>query len=407
LLQRRNRGSQPSGAAGAGAFADKEHKRMPGWADFDGITTTTFLGASALSWTTALAAALASWIAMRLALRLLTRRASAVAQHTTNRVDDLLVDLLQGTSRALLLVTALLIGLSLLDLPARWSTRVSQLWFLTLALQFGLWGSRAIAIGLRRYEERHGAGGMAVQVSTSATLLRWTLRTMLWAVVLLAMLANLGVNITALVASLGVGGVAVALAVQNILGDLFASLSIAVDKPFEVGDFITLAGVAGSVEQVGLKTTRIRALSGEQVVISNTELLKQTINNYKRMEQRRVVFKFGLSFDATPEQAESVPGIVRRAIEAQDKTRFDRAHFMAFGESSLDYEVVYFVLSADYNLYMDIQQRINLTLMREFQQLGVGFAFPTRTLQMPGLEARLAAQPHPDEAPMRPRRVLP
>jgi small-conductance mechanosensitive channel len=380
---------------------------MPGWADFDAITSTTFLGASALSWATALAAALACWLAMRLALRLLAHRAAAAAQHTANRVDDLLVDLLQCTSRTLLAVTALLIGLSLLDLPVRWSTRVSQLWFLTLALQVGLWGNRAIVLGLRRYVARHSDGGMARQVGASATLLSWTLRTVLWAVLLLAMLANLGVNITALVASLGVGGVAVALAVQNILGDLFASLSIAVDKPFEVGDFITLPGVAGSVELVGLKTTRIRALSGEQIVISNTELLKQTINNYKRMEQRRVVFKFGLSYDTTPEQAEEVPAIVRRAIEAQEKTRFDRAHFMAFGESSLDYEVVYLVLSADYNLYMDIQQRLNLALMREFDKLGVGFAFPTRTLQMPGLEARLAAQPHPDEAPLRPRRVVP
>lgn len=382
---------------------------MPDWATVDGFTSTTFLGVPALSWITALAAGLASWIAMRLALRLLLSRASVVAERTTNRVDDLLVDLLRGTSRALLFVTALLIGLSMLELPARWNGRVNQLWFLTLALQFGLWGNRAIVIGLRRYVENHAAGGMARQVSTSATLLSWTLRTVLWAVLLLAMLANLGVNITALVASLGVGGVAVALAVQNILGDLFASLSIAVDKPFEVGDFITLAGVAGSVEQVGLKTTRIRALSGEQVVISNTELLKQTINNYKRMEQRRVVFKFGLTYDTSPEQAEAVPGIVRRAIESQEKTRFDRAHFQGFGDSSLDFEVVYFVLSAEFNLYMDIQQRTNLALMREFRQLGVSFAFPTRTLQMPGLEARLAAQPLPgdDAAPMRPRRVAP
>ena len=381
---------------------------MPDWATVDGFTSTTFLGASALSWATALAAALASWIAMRLALRLLLSRASVVAERTTNRVDDLLVDLLRGTSRTLLLVTALLIGLSMVDLPARWSTRVSQLWFLTLALQFGLWGNRAIVIGLRRYVDRHSQGGMARQVGTSATLLSWTLRTVLWAVLLLAMLANLGVNITALVASLGVGGVAVALAVQNILGDLFASLSIAVDKPFEVGDFITLAGVAGSVEQVGLKTTRIRALSGEQVVISNTELLKQTINNYKRMEQRRVVFKFRLTYGTTPEQAEAVPGIVRRAIESQDKTRFDRAHYQGFGDSALEFEVVYFVLSADYNIYMDIQQRINLTLLRELRQLGVDFGLPARTLQMPGLEAQLATQPLPgDAAPMRPRRVLP
>ncbi|WP_051244472.1 mechanosensitive ion channel family protein [Azohydromonas australica] len=391
---------------------------MPDWASFDGFTSTTFLGASLPSWATALAVTLASWVGMRLALKLLLSRASVVAQATTNRVDDLLVDLLRGTSRVLLFVTALLIGLSMLELPARWNGRVNQLWFLTLALQFGLWGNRAIVIGLRRYVENHAAGGMAQQVSTSATLMSWALRTVLWAVLLLAMLANLGVNITALVASLGVGGVAVALAVQNILGDLFASLSIAVDKPFEVGDFITMNSVAGTVEQVGLKTTRIRALGGEQVVISNTELLKQTINNYKRMQQRRIVFKFGITYDTTPEQAEAVPGIVRRVIEGLEQTRFDRAHFQAFGDSSLDFEVVYFVLAPEYNLYMDLQQRINLALMREFRQLGVGFAFPTRTLQMPGLEARLAAQPLPgnaaampqqplEQASMRPRRVAP
>src|SRR5687767_11472009 len=160
------------------------------------------------------------------------------------------------------------------------------------------------------------------QVSASAVLLSWSLRTVLWAVVLLAMLSNMGVNITAFVASLGVGGIAVALAVQNILGDLFASLSIAVDKPFEVGDFIVVGGVSGTVEHVGVKSTRIRALSGEQVVISNTDLLKQTVSNYKRLTQRRIVFKFGVTYDTTPEQAEAIPGLVKRIIEAQSKVRF-------------------------------------------------------------------------------------
>jgi small-conductance mechanosensitive channel len=210
--------------------------------------------------------------------------------------------------------------------------------------------------------------------------LSWGLRTLLWTVVLLGMLSNLGVNITAFVASLGVGGIAVALAAQNILGDLFASLAIVMDKPFEVGDFIVLGPVSGTVENVGLKTTRIRSLGGEQVVMSNTELLKQTVSNYKRLAQRRIVFTFSVTHGTTPELLAEVPGIVQRAVAASTRLRFDRAHFKGFGDSSLDFEAVYIVLDPDYGIYMDEQQRINLELMRELAARGIRFALPTRTL---------------------------
>jgi small-conductance mechanosensitive channel len=200
--------------------------------------------------------------------------------------------------------------------------------------------------------------------------------------VLLGMLSNLGVNITAFVASLGVGGIAVALAAQNVLGDLFASLSIVIDKPFEVGDFIALGAVSGTVENVGLKTTRIRSLGGEQVVMSNTELLKQTISNYKRLAERRIVFGFGVRYGTPPELLAQIPGIAEQAVKSGSRLRFDRAHFKALGESSLDFEVVYIVLDADYNLYMDEQQRINLELVRELAARGVEFAFPSRTVYL-------------------------
>lgn len=230
------------------------------------------------------------------------------------------------------------------------------------------------------------------QAGASATLLSWALRTVLWAVVLLAVLSNVGVNITAFVASLGVGGIAVALAVQNILGDLFASLSIAVDKPFEVGDLIGIDTFVGTVQFIGLKTTRIRSLNGEQIIISNTDLLKQMVKNYKRMEERRIVFKFGVTFNTSPEQAEAIPKIVKRLVESNDRLRFDRAHFQGFGDSSLDYEVVYIVKEPDYNTYMDAQQTLNLQLMRELATLGVDFAFPTRTVYLvPGSEAAALA----------------
>lgn len=345
------------------------------------VHEATFAGVPLWNLLVALAATAATYAAILVILHLLTSRAKVWATQSQSAVALTMVDVLEGTSRTLMLVVALLVGASLVDLPGRWENRLSQLWFVAVALQMGLWGMRAIGIGVRRYVDRHSSNGMT-QVSASATLMSWGLRTLLWSVVLLAILSNVGVNITAFIASLGVGGIAVALAVQNILGDLFASLAIAVDKPFEVGDFIVVGSISGTVQVIGLKTTRIRSLQGEQVVMSNTELLKQTISNYRLLEERRIVFSFGVTYDTTPEQAQAIPDRVRKLVEAHDTLRFDRAHFKAFGASSLDYEVVYIVKDPSYATYMDMQQSVNLGLMRELKALGVEFAFPTRTVHI-------------------------
>lgn len=362
-------------------------------ADFLGwIRETRFAGAPLWNLLLALCAAAAAYGVIVLLLHLLTGRARAWTAQSDNAASRSLVDMLEGTSRLLMVAGALLVGANLLELPGRWENRLSQLWFVAVALQLGLWGMRAIAIGVGRYVERNASAAGVTQISASATLMSWGLRILLWSVVLLAILSNLGVNITAFIASLGVGGIAIALAVQNILGDLFASLAIAVDKPFEVGDFITVGPIAGTVQVIGLKTTRIRSLQGEQVVVSNTDLLKQTISNYRLLEARRIVFGFGVSYDTTPEQAQAIPALLRAIVEEQPKLRFDRAHFKAFGESSLDYELVYFVEDPAYNTYMDMQQEINLALMRALKTLGVEFAFPTRTLH-------LASAPGPGATP--------
>ena len=358
------------------------------------VQQTTFLGIPLWSLLLALAASVATYVVIQIVLGLLTRRASSWAAQSSNSTAQTMADVVAGTSRFLVLMVALLVGASLLDLPGRWESRLSQLWFVAVALQMGLWGMRAIGLGVRRYVDRHSSAGMT-QVSASATLLSWGLRTLLWSVVMLAILSNVGVNITAFVASLGVGGIAVALAMQNILGDLFASLAIAVDKPFEVGDFIAVGDITGTVQVIGLKTTRIRSLQGEQVVMSNTDLLKHTISNYRMMETRRIVFGFGVTFDATPEQAEAVPQVVRKIIEGLPQLKFDRAHFKAYGASALEYEVVYIVQDPAYGVYMDMQQAINLAMMREFKTLGVEFAFPTRTVHIATTPASLQAASTP------------
>jgi small-conductance mechanosensitive channel len=328
--------------------------------------------------------ALVSYLALAVLVRVALRRLSAVAERTGNRADDVLAEVLGGTRTWLIGLVALLLGASMLDLSDRWSTRVGQLWFVVVAVQVALWCNLAVSVGLRRHAERNLAAGSTSPMTAAATLLSWGLRVLLWTIVLLAVLSNVGVNITAFIASLGVGGIAIALAAQNILGDLFASVAIALDKPFEVGDFVVLGSVAGTVELVGVKTTRIRSLGGEQIVMSNTELLKQTVSNYKRLRERRIVFTFGITYDTTPEQAEAIPALVKQVVEASEQLRFDRAHFKAFAESSLDFEVVYVVLDPAYGVYMDEQQRINLALMRELRKLGVEFAFPTRTVVIAG-----------------------
>jgi len=345
------------------------------------IQETTFAGVPLWSLLVALTAAAVTYVAILTALHLLTGRARSWATHSGSAAATTMVDVLEGTSRLLMLLVAVLVGLGFLELPRRWESRVAQLWFVAVVLQMGLWGMRAIGIGVQRYVTRHSSSGMT-QVSASATLLSWGLRTLLWSVVALAVLSNLGVNITAFVASLGVGGIAVALAVQSILADLFASLSIAVDKPFEVGDFVVVGSVAGTVQMIGLKTTRIRSLQGEEVVMSNTDILKQTISNYRPMQERRIVFTFGVAYDTPVDKVEAIPGVVKQLVEAQAVLRLDRAHFKGFGDSSLDFEVVYIVKDPGFNVYMDMQQTINLGLMREFAGLGVEFAFPTRTIHI-------------------------
>lgn len=347
---------------------------------------TIFFGNTIALWLSAIAVALLVYLALRLVLRVVRERMTQSARRTETHLDDLLVHMLASTRQWTLLAAALLLASRLLTLPGRWETRLDYLWFLVIGVQIGLWLNEAITYWVeQRLHQKQGSAGNPV----ITTILSWILRLFVWTLVVLAVLANMGVNITAMVASLGIGGVAVALAVQNILGDLFASAAIGLDKPFEIGDFIVFGEVAGSVEHVGLKTTRIRALSGEQIVCSNTQLLTNTIHNYKRMAERRIQFSFTIAQSTPAETLHQIPAIVRDAIQAAGNTRFDRAHFKEFGESALNFEVVYFVTSPDYNLYMDVQQAVNLSLKARLDAMEVAFGLPAQRTHAPALEMLL------------------
>jgi small-conductance mechanosensitive channel len=225
----------------------------------------------------------------------------------------------------------------------------------------------------------------------SLGIIGFIVNVVIWALVVLLTLDNLGIDITALVAGLGIGGIAVALAVQNILGDLFASLSIALDRPFVVGDFLNVGDFLGTVENIGIKSTRLRSLSGEQIIMPNADLLGSRVRNYGRMVERRVVFATNVTYETPIERIERIPTLIREIIESQPDTRFDRSHFAKHGAASLDFETVYYVLSPDFNRYMDIQQAVNLRLHRELAKLGVEFAYPTQRVFVSPLVQNQAA----------------
>jgi small-conductance mechanosensitive channel len=333
-------------------------------------------------WLTAAGFALVLVLLVFVIKPVLVRRLSRLASRTETLLDDALVNTIQATNVWLVSVFAVSLCSRYLDLPQKIEKGLAAISTSALFLQGGLWLSVLLQEWLTRSRTRAmAAGGDA---ATRLAGLGYVIRIALWAVILLLLLDNLGINITALVASLGIGGVAMALAVQSILGDLLASFSIVIDKPFVLGDFIIVDAYMGSVEHIGLKTTRIRSLGGELIVFSNSDLLKSRVRNYKLMRERRNVFTFGVLYQTTAEQLERIPQIVRRIVEAQPLVRFDRAHFKEFGDSAYSFEVVYWMLDPDYNKYMDTQQAINLAMVREFNAAGIGFAFPSRSLYIEG-----------------------
>ncbi|MDQ1815256.1 mechanosensitive ion channel family protein [Massilia sp. CCM 9210] len=334
--------------------------------------TSPLIGIAPVNWLFASAVAIGSYVIMHGAVVLFRRHLARLSEQ--GRADrpaaELLKATLARTSKLALMVTALLLGLTVLDLGAPWDDRVRHLWFIALGAQLALYLDRALSVGAQRYF-RSRASAPDAPATVANTLMVWVLKTVLWVVFLLAVLSNVGIDVSTLVASLGIGGIAVALAVQNVLRDLFASLSIAVDKPFEVGDSISVAGFSGNVEHVGLKTTRIRSDSGEQIVIANAELLKNTLRNFKRMSTRRVQFSLRANPATTTAQAAQVPAALRAIIEAQEGVRYDRVHLKSVTQEALEFDVVFHVLDPAYGRYMDIQQTILLAAMEAFEQLGV------------------------------------
>jgi small-conductance mechanosensitive channel len=298
-------------------------------------------------------------------------KAKEFSLKTDSKIDDNLLQLLEKTHPLAVFSLLLAVGISILDFPESIESLVFKTIFSIMIVQFGFWVKnyfQAAVLSLLLPKGDYSS------LASAVSFFNFFSHLFVWTVAVIAILDLWGVNVSTLVAGLGIGGIAVALAIQNILGDLLSSFSIILDKPFEVGDLITVGGESGTVEKVGIKTTRIRSVTGEQVVLSNSDVLSSRIHNFKRMYERRVVFKFGLRYDTPLPKLKVVQQIIKDLINGFDLARFERAHFISFGQFALDFEVVYFVLSKEYLTFMDLQQQINFGLLARLEQEGIHLA---------------------------------
>lgn len=344
-------------------------------------------GNTVLEYAVALGATLVLALVIWGALRLVAWRLPRINRER-NLAVFLLGKALQRSSLVLILLAAGALAFQRLQWADNAYPWLQTVFVMALTLQILLWANRAITAWSLRFRTEDIAQYGAHH--TTMKMLLFFGRLFLFTLGGLVIIDNLpGVEITALVASLGIGGIAVALALQNILSDIFASLTITLDKPFVLGDFIIVGDHLGVVENIGLKTTRIRSLSGEQLVFSNNDLLTSRIRNFKRMQERRVAFALQVTYDTPVDKLKQIPPKVKSIIEALEDTRFDRAHFKAHGSHSLDFEIVYYIHGPDYNLYMDRQQAINLAIHEFFTAQGIEFAFPTQTLYLKNDDAKI------------------
>ncbi|MDQ6717268.1 MAG: mechanosensitive ion channel family protein [Gemmatimonadota bacterium] len=345
----------------------------------------------------ALTLALGVWLAVILVLilaqRVLIGSLEKRASKTATEIDNFLVAMLRKTRFAFIVFVAMSLAAATLSLPPRLRSAVAIIGKVALLLQIAIWGGELIVVIFRRYFGRSRDTGS----STTVEALSYVARLILWVLIILVGLESFGIHVTALVAGLGIGGIAVALAVQNILGDVFAALSILFDKPFVVGDLIEVGPYSGMVLHVGIKSTRMRSVTGEQIILANGELLKSGVRNFERLGQRRAVLITRIAPATDAGKAKLVPELIRGVIEGQHDVKVFRSHFKTITDNSFEYETVYYLPATSYERFLDTQQAINLALLEAFKKAGINLlaqkALPP-ALRAPEAGAGVAREPN-------------
>jgi small-conductance mechanosensitive channel len=326
-------------------------------------------------WLTAAVVAVAVWSGLWI-LRQLTASHYRKYSGARHRMPIRLVAYLIGNTRqSFFMAIALYAGQAGLALPDKIQRFVSDIVLILILLQVGLWAGRCVRFYLQMKELERGADQV---FAGSLDIINFVARLLIWSLLILVALDNFGVNITALLAGLGVGGVAVALALQNVLGDLFASLSIALDKPFVVGDSLAIDTFTGKVEHIGIKTTRLRSETGEQIILSNADILKSRVRNFGRAQEQRALATIRVTYETPSDTLHSIPGLLESIVREQANARFERCHLKTLGDSALHFELSYFVQQPSQHPLLDLQQAVNFRIIDEFRRLGVEFDYPTQ-----------------------------
>jgi len=344
-----------------------------------GASERIVYGNSLADWLFAGILAMAVWSGLSLVRRLIAARSKGISTNHRSTPVRLVFYLIGNTKQFLFLALALSAGQEILTFPPKLQHVVSNVVLMLILAQVGLWAGRSVRFYLEIKEMERGSDRL---FAGSLDIINFVARMLIWSLLTLVALDNLGVNITALLAGLGVGGVAVALALQNILGDLFASLSIALDKPFVVGDSLNIDAYTGTVEHIGIKTTRLRSESGEQIILSNADILKSRVRNYGRMTEQRVLTTLRVAYATPAEKLTGIPKLLEGIVREQGSARFERCHLKSLGDSSLQFELSYFAQQPKLNPPLDLQQTVNFRIIDEFRRLGIEFAYPTQRVML-------------------------
>ncbi len=365
------------------------------------LVEATYMGNTLWQLTVAACVTVGTFILLLLIRRAIRSRYSKLAATPQTELLELPLKIASNTSPLFLLIAALFIGAQSLALPQSVSRALLTVFTIAVFWQIGLWATIAVIGALERKQRATLATDAAA--ASSIGVIGFLARATIWSFVLLLTLDNLGIQIKPLLAGLGIGGIAVALAAQNILGDLFASLSITLDRPFVIGDSLQVDEFNGTVEYIGVKSTRLRSLSGEQIIMPNANLLSSRVRNNSRMHQRRVVLNISVDQQTPLPILRKLPDQIRELIEAHQPIKFDRSHFAKIGAASFDFEAVYIVLTADYGKHMEILQDINLRLVELLAQQGVAFSTPQKVYyvdqQRPPVEHSLVGDGSEGSAP--------
>lgn len=313
----------------------------------------------------------------RLLVRATSKRLEPIASKTVARWDDFAVIALQQTRSLFIAALSFYVAIHFLDPSPKVESFAFKATVIVSIYQVWIWGNSAASLFFLKKLKMSEKMQLETQSATRGFLLLF-FRIGFATLLLLTALDTVGVNVTTFITGLGVGGIAIALAVQNVLGDLFASLSIIFDRPFEVGDSIAIDEYAGTIEKIGLKTTHVRSANGEQIIFSNTDLLKSRIRNLKRMKERRVVLKLGVTYDTTADKLRRIPKLIEDTVKKAENTRFERCHFAQYRDSSLEFEAVYWVLHPEYGALARAQENVNLGVFETFQREAIEFAYPTQ-----------------------------